>query len=94
LDLEVGFGLGIAPATQINSSDNVGQTIPSTHVDAGLAIRALGGFSWELNRNFQIGVDLQALEFSQHTLVPGTGWIGATQNFEQVAPMLWAEVRL
>jgi opacity protein-like surface antigen len=94
LNFFVGFGIGVVPAAQISSSDDQGQTIQPTNLDAGLALRGALGLGWAINSNVRLGLEAQAIEFSQHALSPAQGWSGSTQNFLQAAPLVFGEVRL
>jgi hypothetical protein len=93
-ELLLGLGAGLVPATAVNSSDDQGQVIQPLNLDAGFAVRALLGLAWSFNPRLRFGLSLQALAFSQHEFFPAFGWSAVTQNYEQVAPQLFAELRL
>lgn len=87
-------GFGVVPATSVSRSNDQGVVETPQSLDAGFALRGSLGLAAAINRNFRLGIEVQELDFNQSILSPLAGWYGQTADFNQVAPMLFAEARI
>jgi len=74
------------PATVIDESSGNQQ-----HLDAGFALRAMLGIGMKVTKSVRLGIGVQELMFSQHPLTKLGGWMAATQDFSQVAPLIYGD---
>jgi hypothetical protein len=89
LSLFIGVGTGVVPANTHNFS-SVGGINSSNNLDAGLVFRAQLGLDWAMSRHVHLGLLIQELTFNQTNLNSG----GYSYDYNQIAPMLYADLKI